>query len=626
MARRPADRFKSVDELLDLINPQGPSFPRSSSPTPPTEDGEIVTDASTGSIRFPAAQRRRLFLVLAGILLAAAVAAAPFVLPRLRTYLSWSGPGTQVSRTLVVLPFENLGGDPASQRLCEGMQETVTSMLSRMEDARSSLVVVSSSEVRRSQTKTNADARKQFNADQVLTGSLQTNGGRLQLTINMADAQTRRQTDSRIFSVDPTELAELQRQLAGEIRGLVGSAPAPGALDSRAGETTRDSQAYRLFLQGQGALQNRNFDEAADLLKKAVESDPEYSLARAKLAEAYLRKNLSTREPKWLALADAEVAVALKNGPIPQALLAQAMIRKATGDHAKAIELFQQAIARDPGNIDAYNLLAQTFDDAGRSSEAESTYLNAIRLRPGYWPTYNSLATYFYGKHEYARAEQAYLTGLSLAPESPTLNYNLGALYFKMERWGDAAKSFEHSLSLQSTPLGHANLGTVLFYQGKYEESARHFHAAVDLQPGNPLNWGNLGEAQWQLPGLREGAKQAFEKAAVLVSEQLGLTPGNVKLRKSYAVYLAKLGRADEAKKQITMSLQGAPGDMDVHFGAARVYCLLAEQAHALDELASCLRLGYSFSEIRREPDLNPIRGTRQYQQLETEFRKRGSQ
>ena len=218
--------------------------------------------------------------------------------------------------------------------------------------------------------------------------------------------------------------------------------------DGNLGGTTANSVAYDLFLQGRD-LEDRNFEAAASFLTKAVDADPDFALARAKLAETYLRLNLATHEPKWLGLADAEVARAAAAGQTPEVLMAQALIRKATGNWQESIHLFEQVLKRDPANVEAYRLLADTWDSAGRPKEAEQTYRQALNLRPGYWPLYQNLGDFYSRHQQYDLAEEALTTAIGLASESPSLYSNLGAMYFRIGRWADAGKAFEKSLEIR---------------------------------------------------------------------------------------------------------------------------------------------------------------------------------
>jgi serine/threonine-protein kinase len=579
-ARSPEDRFGSVAELLSAVGISG-SF-----------GGELRTMTMTD---FPVAstsnrRKRKVIWAAAAILALAGGGTAAY----------WATQHHAKSQVLVVLPFENLGGDPANQAFCDGLEETVTALVTRAGSARN-LLVVPAAEIRRGQVRSIAQARKEFKADIALTGSAQRTADRVSLTLALDDAASMRQVDAQVISVPTSEAADLQDKLAVALSSLLGYG---ASSTSRAGEKTSNSAAYALYLEGVGAIEKRKADEAIGLLRKALAADPGFNPARARLAEAYLWKNNFTSDPKWLALADAEINRAAQSGSGHETLMAQAMIRKATGDNDAAISLFRQLIANEPSNMEAYQLLAQTFVAAGRPAEAEGALREAARQRPGYWPTHNTLGQFYMNRGDKVRAEQEFLTARALAPDVAVIHTNLGALYFEMNRWEDAAASFRASLAIEPNALAHANLGTVYFYQRNYAESAREARASTELQAANPVNWGNLGDALWQIAPQRDAARQAFERAALLASEQLSINPGNISLRWVYALYLAKLGRKQEALEQIASALAKVPRDPEAQFYAARVYAITGETTRAIAALSACRALGYSKQQIDREPDL----------------------
>ena len=517
--------------------------------------------------------------------------------------------------TLVVLPFENLGADPANKALCDGLQETVTSLLSTADGLRSSVMIVPSSEVRASQIHTISDARKQFHATLAMAGSVQTGSTDLKLTLNLADAGNLRQKDSQILTIPIAQTAQLQSQLKQRLGVMLGTGTLFQLRRSQ-GETTTNSEAYALFLRGRGAFEDRKFDDAMQLLQQAVAADPGFALARAKLAETYMRQNLSTHNPKWLAMADAEAAKAASDGAGPEILMSQALIRRAMGDWPDAIRLFRNVLKSEPANVEAYRFLAETWDSAKNPKEAEKIYREALRLRPGYWPLYDSLGNFYSLHGQNALAEQTLSAGIALAPDSPQLYYDLGANYYRMSRWSEAGPLFEKSLAIRPTPYAYANLGTVRFYQGKYAEAAQLSKAAADLQPANAINWGNLGDALWQLSGRLADAATAFDQAATLAGQQLAIKPDNPGLRKLYALYLAKLGKKDLALAEVARTRTQAPDSGSVAFYAARVYAVQGDAGAAFGELGRSLKLGYSAGEIDQEPDFAELRKDSRYHEL----------
>ena len=524
-------------------------------------------------------------------------------------------PVSPADQTVVVLPFESLSSDPASQTLTTGLQETVSSMLSRTPNPGDAPLVVPTLEVRRNQVHTISDARRLFNATLALSGTVQNNSDGMQITLALTDARTVRLKDSAIISV-PRDAAGLQNALARSLDKLFPTRALPAASPMQPGQTTPNASAYALYVQGQGALNDRSYDQAISFFQKAVDADPSFALARARLALAYLRSYMETKDQVSLAKGDAEANRAAEAGVTPDVLLVQALIGDATGNADRAIALFRQYQRAQPNDVEAYGLLANIFNKAGRNQEAEATLQQAIRLRPGYWPTYQRLGVFYLDQRQYEKSAHSFLTGIAIAPSVAALHYNLGALYFTQNRWPDAGVEFEKSLAIRPTALAYSNLGTVRFFEGKYQEAAEQFQHATQLQPNNAINWGNLGDALWQLPSERARARQAFQRAVDLASEQLGLDANNDELRETYAVYLVKLDRKKEALAEIKQALQHGPKDASVRFFAARVYATAGMRTQALQALQNAVALGYSAGEISHEPDLAELRSDRIFQRL----------
>ncbi len=600
-ARELQDRSASIAEVLGELGLR-------------SQTAMAVSNIATQTLNRPPVRPRRKRVVLTGaVALGIALAGAA---------ISWRGhlgpfreSVSPADQTVVVLPFENLGSDQASQTLTVGLQETVTSMLSRSGGPGQALLVVPSAEVRRNQVHTISDARRMFNATLALSGAVQKNPDGLQITLDLADARTARLKDSSTITVPP-DASGLQNALAASLARLFHAASLPAAGATHAGQTAANASAYALYVQGQGALNDRHYDQSVDLLQKAVDADPAFAAARAKLALAHLRSYMATHDQVSLAKGDAEANRAAEAGVTPDVLLVQALIRDATGDADRAIALFRQYQQAEPNDVESYGLLANILDKAGRNQEAEQTLEQAIRLRPGYWPTYQRLGVFYLNHHEFEKSAHSFLTGIGIAPENPALHYNLGALYFVQNRWPEAALEFEKSLAIRPTALAYSNLGTVRFFQGKYQEATKQFEQATKLQPNNAINWGNLGDALWQVPGERARAGQAFAKAAILASEQLSLNPANQQLRTNYAIYLVKLGRREEAFAEITRAMKQEPKDAGVQFFAARVYATAGLGNQALQALKNAVALGYSAGEIAQEPDLAPLRADPGFQKL----------
>ncbi len=297
--------------------------------------------------------------------------------------------------------------------------------------------------------------------------------------------------------------------------------------------------------------------------------------------------------------------------------MSQAMIRKATGKTQQGDRLVSQRSPERPRQRGC-SPVSGGHSGFGGTSEGGGGHLPAGPApAPGLLASLYDFLGDFYSRHqEYTKAVSTLSTGITLAAETPSLYFNLGATYFRMSRWDDAAKAFEKSLAVKPTATAYANLGTVRFYQGNYAESAKQMELAIRLQPANFRNWGNRGDALWQLPGHEKQANAAFDQAATLASQQLTFNPDDAGVRKSYALYLAKLGRAKEAAAEIRRAVAQMPKDGLVQFYAARVFTVTGDREAALTALQTCVALHYSLDEIRQEPDFGPLRTDQRYQLL----------
>ena len=85
--------------------------------------------------------------------------------------------GLPREKQLAILPFTNIGDDQNNQALSDGLVETISTKLTRLEQFQGSLWVVPMAEIRRERISSVRQARTSFRATLVLTGSLQRFGG-----------------------------------------------------------------------------------------------------------------------------------------------------------------------------------------------------------------------------------------------------------------------------------------------------------------------------------------------------------------------------------------------------------------------------------------------------------------
>ena len=522
---------------------------------------------------------------------------------------------------LVVLPFENVGGQPADDAFSGGLVETLTGKLTELEQFQGGLYVVPSSEVRAEQVQSVSQARALFGVNLAVTGSVQHAADRLRLTANLVDAVTLRQIRSVTLDLAEREIASLQDGVVQRVIGLLELELNVEARKALSEGGTRTPQAYERYLRGLGYLnrydQEGNVELAIGDLEAAIASDPDYAPAYAKLGEAYWQRYASGDPGDWAerAIQAAQRAVEL-NPRLAVAHATLGMIEWRRGMHDEAVETFNRALELDPLNADARRDLAGLYRSMGRLDRAEALLRESVDLRPGDWRNHSSLGVFYYRQGNYEAAEKALLEAVRLTPDNHMNYRNLAGVYLAANRLNDARSALQSSIEIQPTAKAYSNLGFVDYLQERFEDAARAFEAGIALRSNNHILWGNLGDAYRRVPGAESKAADAYRKAIDLVERQSAIQQGDNYLISKLALYQAKVGLHAEARATLDSVTEGAVSDPEILFTSAVLYELAGSRGQAYGALERAIEHGCPKSKIDAEPELEALRNGARYQNL----------
>ena len=562
---------------------------------------------------------RRRTAILAAVAALAVVLGAMAFRERLGDWLAaWMLPA---QRQIAVLPFINVGHDPANQLLCDGLMETLSTKFSQLQNFQKSLSVVPASEVRRENLSSAADARRVFGVNLAMTGSLQPFRNAVRVTINLVDARTRRQLRSDVTDAPARDSTVLQDEVFVRAAAMLDLELSDNARKVLSAGETRVPAAYYAYVQALGYLSRfdveENVDKAIPLLQKAVQEDPRYALAHAGLGEAFWRKFQSTKDKKWAESAEASCLRAVElDTRLSNVHTTLGMVYRETGRYEMALDELRTALRIDPMSADGHRLLAGAYELLGRKKDAEDTYRKAIELRRDLWIGYSDLGEYYFRRSEYDQAAEQYRKVLDLVPDHYRAYYRLGGIYYLQGKFDEAAAMFEKSLAMRPTPEAYSNLGTLYIMQRRYAEAVPILENAIKMGTASHQIWGNLGEAYSQTPSLAAKAPEAYSMAVKQAEQRLSVNPKDARVRASLAGYLAVLGRKREALAQIEQARRLAPDNQNVLFRSALVYESAGQRDQALRALEAAIANGYSPAEIEGARDLAELRNDPRYRKL----------
>src|SRR5215468_3914035 len=432
--------------------------------------------------------------------------------------------GHQPSTGIAVLPFENLSNDREDAYFAEGMQDEILARLSKIADLK--VISRTSTQKYKSAPDNLREIAKQLGVANVLEGSVQKAADQVRVNVQLinalndahlwGDVYDRKLTD--IFAVE-SDIAKtiadtLQAKLTGEEKQMIAAQP------------TSDLTAYDLYLKGRLLWEKRggeNLRQAIAFYEQAIALDPNYALAYAGLAEAYVILPFYTATPSLEAFPKAKAAA------------------------LKALQLDDKLAEAHSGFA---RVLSYDFDIAGSISE----FQRAIALNPNYatahqWYGRQALAAF--GRFDEATAEGK--RAIELDPLSPVINTDLGRTLINAHRYDEAIAQLRKTLEIDPAfYYAHDTLGVALELKGDLAAAIAEYTKAQELTDNNLASRVQLAAAK---------AQSGDKEAAVQMLAELEELSRNRNVRAFWrAVLYLSLGNREEAVRWLEQAVADHEG------------------------------------------------------------------
>jgi serine/threonine-protein kinase len=390
------------------------------------------------------------------------------------------------ARSIAVLPFANLSGDPSQDYFSEGIAEELRSALSRLADLK--VVGRTSSEaVGKEDAET---AAKKLGVVNILTGSVRRTPSVVRVAAQLVDGRTGLERWSEVYDRAPGDAIKIQTDIAQNVAQALSIALGGGASSSLTIGGTSNAEAHNLLLQSRQAMDQRtkeDTDRAIALVSEAIRLDPGY-------ADAYARKALYLmRRGNSYASNGAEL----------------------TRYRAAAIPFAKKALELAPKSAVGHFAWAVIYQNQFNIGAAWSQVQQVVQLAPGD-ADYLSFYSYFVSRlGNQAESLRAADKVLELNPlDADSYSNKVGAL-FDARRYSEAV-AFAKETKRKSPDLFHEPLllGICLVMVGRQQEAQEQFAM------GKPDQWERLaGEA---VAFARGGDKAAVEQKVQRMQQLFG--------------------------------------------------------------------------------------------------------
>ena len=396
------------------------------------------------------------------------------------------------AKSIAVLPFDNLSGDPQNAYFSEGVQDEILTRLAKIAE----LKVISRTSTQRFKSAPN-DLRQiaqQLGVANILEGSVQKANDQVRVNVQLinavtdahlwADTYDRKLID--IFAVE-TDIARtiadtLQAKLTGSEKVAITTKP------------TENPEAHELYLKGRYFWNRRtatNLQKAADYFQQAIEKDSKYALAFSGLADCHV-----------LLPAYAEL------GSNPRDEL------------PKALEAARRAVELDDTLCEAHTSLARALASDLQLAAAGPEFNRAIELNPNYPTAHQWFGEYLQSRGHLEEALSELKRAEQLDPLSLIINSALGFALDTVGKTDEAIAQLHRTIEIDPNfANGHGQLGMVLQHRGRLNEAVVEYEKCYNPMAPDPDDLAGLAAAYF-LVGRKAEAQQLWDKLKSLSERQ----------------------------------------------------------------------------------------------------------
>jgi TolB-like protein/class 3 adenylate cyclase/Tfp pilus assembly protein PilF len=514
-------------------------------------------------------------------------------------------------KSIAVLPFKNLSNEKENAYFADGVQDEILTGLSRVAD----LKVISRTSVMQYKARSKRNLREvatDLGVAHVLEGTVQRAGGRVRVNAQLINARTDSQLWAERYDRDVADVFAIESELAGKIVAQLQAKISPSEKAAIEQKPTDNVEAYDAYLRGlalevHGGYSNDILRAAIGFYEQAVQLDPNFALAWARLSRA----------GAWLYFSGDDHTAARRDA-VKNALENAQKLQPNSPDTQLALGWYQCHVLHDyrlakttfefvskilPGSSEVPDALAAVARRLGNWNESIAYLEQALALDPRNAELYSALGFTYATLRQFPMARQFYDRALDILPNDPDLMAVKATIDQAEGNLPEAAKILS-KIDVQSPSYPFAARILQLTLERNFGEAVQllqarqaQFHFGSEFEKAINQTW--LALAQ-RLAGDTSGAKAAAEQARNTLKPLCKDQPDNFAFAQVLSLANAMLGDKDAALREAEWAIMLLPTTKDRVYGPsseellALIQTIFGERSRAISTLTRLLQTPYS--------------------------------
>ena len=551
-----------------------------------------------------------------------------------------------LTKSIAVLPFENLSHDPTNALFADGMQDEILTDLARIAD----LKVIGRTSVMQYKSGVARDLRKighQLGVANVLEGSVQRASNRVRVNVQLVDTRSDRHQWAQTFDRDVTDVFGVEDQIAETIADKLKANLSSAEKSAIERAPTTDLTAFDLYTRAKNLMLTGFWNaprakllEVADLLNQAIAGDPSFFKAYCLLAYAHdLLYFLGyDHTPARLALAEAAIQQAFRLHPdAGEAHLARAEnLYRGYLDYDGALAELEVAAKTLPNDARVFELKGYIQRRQGKQEEAVRSLERAIDLDPRNSFTLQQIALNYRYLRRFADEKSVLDRALTIEPNDVVIRLERATVEFNWKADTRPLHQVLDSIRATNPATGAlADYWDYWLYCALAERDAAAAKNAVIAAGQNPaLTDDVVTFSRPFMEGVIARMTKDDAEARAAFAAARGEQQKIIQAHESYGPPLcvlglidAGLGRKEEALREGRRAVELLPVEKDPIWGIVMVKYLAMIAAWAGDKDLACEQLAIAihpprppspitYGELKLLPFWDPLRGDPRFEKL----------